>query len=100
MIAPLLEKLQRHDALTTDEAANAMAAIMRGEVTPAQIAGLLMALRSKGERPEELVGLARAIARQLERPGDTRVVRARALDFAAPVVARQLLALLHADAAQ
>jgi anthranilate phosphoribosyltransferase len=38
-----------------------MAAIMRGEVTPAQIAGLLMALRSKGERPEELVGLARAM---------------------------------------
>ena len=61
MIAPLLEKLQRHDALTTDEAAGAMAAIMRGEVTAAQIAGLLMALRSKGERPEELVGLARAM---------------------------------------
>jgi anthranilate phosphoribosyltransferase len=61
MIAPLLEKLQRHDALTSDEAANAMAAIMRGEVTPAQIGGLLMALRSKGERPEELVGLARAM---------------------------------------
>jgi anthranilate phosphoribosyltransferase len=61
MFAPLLEKLQRHDALTTDEAAWAMAAIMRGEATPAQIAGLLMALRSKGERPEELVGLARAM---------------------------------------
>jgi anthranilate phosphoribosyltransferase len=61
MIAPLLEKLQRHDALTSEEAANAMAAIMRGEVTPAQIGGLLMALRSKGERPEELVGLARAM---------------------------------------
>lgn len=61
MFAPLLEKLQRHDALTTDEAANAMAAIMRGEATAAQIAGLLMALRSKGERPEELVGLARAM---------------------------------------
>ncbi len=61
MFAPLLEKLQRHDALTTDEAAGAMAAIMRGDATPAQIAGLLMALRSKGERPEELVGLARAM---------------------------------------
>ncbi len=61
MFAPLLEKLQRHDALTTDEAAGAMATIMRGEATPAQIAGLLMALRSKGERPEELVGLARAM---------------------------------------
>ncbi len=61
MFAPLLEKLQRHDALTTDEAAGAMATIMRGEATPAQIAGFLMALRSKGERPEELVGLARAM---------------------------------------
>jgi anthranilate phosphoribosyltransferase len=61
MFAPLLEKLQRHDALTTEEAAGAMAAIMRGEATPAQIAGLLMALRAKGERPEELVGLARAM---------------------------------------
>ncbi|HTV00433.1 MAG TPA: anthranilate phosphoribosyltransferase [Luteitalea sp.] len=61
MFAPLLEKLQRHQALTTDEATTAMAAIMRGEATPAQIAGLLMALRSKGERPEELVGLALAM---------------------------------------
>lgn len=61
MFAPLLEKLQRHDALTTDEAAGAMAAIMRGDATPAQIGGFLMALRSKGERPEELVGLARAM---------------------------------------
>lgn len=61
MFGPLLEKLQRHAALTTDEAAAAMAAIMRGEATPAQIAGFLMALRAKGERPEELVGLARAM---------------------------------------
>jgi anthranilate phosphoribosyltransferase len=61
MFASLLEKLQRHDALTTDEAAGAMAGIMRGEATAAQIAGFLMALRSKGERPEELVGLARAM---------------------------------------
>lgn len=61
MFAPLLEKLQRHDALTTDEAAGAMATIMRGEASAAQIAGFLMALRSKGERPEELVGLARAM---------------------------------------
>jgi anthranilate phosphoribosyltransferase len=74
MFAPLLEKLQRHQALTTDEAADAMATVMRGEATPAQIAGLLMALRSKGERPEELVGLARAMRAAAVRlpiePGD------------------------------
>ncbi|MGI8672961.1 MAG: anthranilate phosphoribosyltransferase [Luteitalea sp.] len=61
MFAPLLERLQRHNALTVDEAAGAMTSIMRGEATPAQIAGLLMALRSKGERPDELVGFARAM---------------------------------------
>lgn len=61
MFPALLEQLQRHAPLTTDQASAAMAAIMRGEVTPTQIAGFLMALRSKGERPEELVGLARAM---------------------------------------
>jgi anthranilate phosphoribosyltransferase len=57
----LIEKLGRRDDLTTDEAAGAMAVIMRGEATPAQIAGLLIALSMKGERPSELVGFARTM---------------------------------------
>jgi anthranilate phosphoribosyltransferase len=61
MFAALLEQLQRHETLTVDQAADAMATIMRGEAGPAQIAGFLMALRAKGERPEELVGLATAM---------------------------------------
>jgi len=47
----------------------------------------------------DAVGLARAIARQLEQPGDTGAIRERAEDFAAPVVARKLLALLQASPA-
>jgi anthranilate phosphoribosyltransferase len=38
-----------------------MAEIMDGRAQPSQIAGLLVALRMKGERPREIVGLARAM---------------------------------------
>jgi anthranilate phosphoribosyltransferase len=58
MFSELIERLRRHEDLTADQAAAAMAAIMRGEAAPAQIAGLLIGLAMKGERPAELVGLA------------------------------------------
>lgn len=58
MFPALIEKLRRQEDLTTAEAAAAMAAIMRGEAAPAQIAGLLVGLAMKGERPSELVGFA------------------------------------------
>jgi anthranilate phosphoribosyltransferase len=61
MFTRLLEKLGRREDLTTDEAASAMAAIMRGEAAPAQIAGLLIGLAMKGERPAELVGFAQTM---------------------------------------
>ena len=73
MFRALIEKLTRPADLTADEAATAMGAIMRGEATPAQIAGLLIGLSMKGERPVELVGLARAMrahAVPLERPAE------------------------------
>jgi anthranilate phosphoribosyltransferase len=58
MFASLIEKLQRREDLTMDEAAAAMGEIMDGRAQPAQIAGLLVALTMKGERPSEIVGLA------------------------------------------
>jgi anthranilate phosphoribosyltransferase len=61
VFSALLEKLGRREDLSTDEAAAAMAAIMRGEAAPAQIAGLLIALSMKGERPAELVGFAKTM---------------------------------------
>ncbi|MEP6918414.1 MAG: anthranilate phosphoribosyltransferase [Acidobacteriota bacterium] len=61
MFAPLLEKLQRRQDLTVDEASAAMDHIMEGRAQPAQIAGLLVALAMKGERPSEIVGLARTM---------------------------------------
>ena len=61
MFPALLEKLQRRQDLTTDEAAAAMQEIMDGRAQPSQIAALLVALAMKGERPAEVVGLARTM---------------------------------------
>jgi anthranilate phosphoribosyltransferase len=56
-----LLRLASHEALSADEAAMALGAIMRGDATPAQVGGFLMALRTKGETVDELDGLARAV---------------------------------------
>jgi anthranilate phosphoribosyltransferase len=61
MFPGLIEKLRRQEDLSATEAGEAMAAIMRGEAAPAQIAGLLIGLGMKGERPSELVGFARTM---------------------------------------
>jgi anthranilate phosphoribosyltransferase len=58
--AALGELLDGRD-LSRDEAREVMGAIMRGEATPAQIAGLLIALRAKGETADEIAGCAEAM---------------------------------------
>ena len=71
MFPELIDKLYRRHDLTTAEAEAAMAAVMAGGATPAQIAGLLVALAMKGERASEIVGLARTMRRHavpLSRP--------------------------------
>jgi anthranilate phosphoribosyltransferase len=56
-----LSKVAAHEALSTDEAAEAMRQVMAGEATPGQLGGLLMALRTKGETVDEVEGLARTM---------------------------------------
>jgi anthranilate phosphoribosyltransferase len=58
--ASLNRVLDGHD-LTRDEACEAMGTIMRGDATPAQIAGFLVALRAKGETADEITGCADAM---------------------------------------
>jgi len=55
-----IAKLVRCESLTEDEAADAFEVIMRGDATPVQIAGFIVALRMKGETVDELTGFARA----------------------------------------
>jgi anthranilate phosphoribosyltransferase len=49
------------DSLSEDEAAAAMAEIMEGNATPAQIAAFVVGLRAKGESLGEVVGLVRTM---------------------------------------
>jgi anthranilate phosphoribosyltransferase len=56
----LLSRIVEREPLSSAEAAEAMRAIMREEVTPAQVAGFLLALRTKGETVDEMEGFADA----------------------------------------
>ena len=58
MFSTLIDTLRRRQDLSVEESAAVMEEIMAGRATPAQIAGLLIALSMKGERPAEIVGLA------------------------------------------
>jgi anthranilate phosphoribosyltransferase len=53
--------LAERRSLSEREAADVFGAVMRGEATPGQIAGLLMGLRVKGETADEVAGAARAM---------------------------------------
>ena len=57
----LITKLLHRETLTEEEAAAAMAEIMEGAATPAQIAGFVIALRAKGETTDEIVGLVKTM---------------------------------------
>jgi anthranilate phosphoribosyltransferase len=56
-----IEKCLSGKHLTVDEASSALDTIMTGQATDSQIAGLLIALRAKGETVDELVGFARTM---------------------------------------
>lgn len=57
----LLATLLNGDELSADETAWAMAEIMAGQATPAQLAGFAVLLRAKGETAGEISGLVRAM---------------------------------------
>jgi anthranilate phosphoribosyltransferase len=70
-LKPLLARVALAETLSEVEAETAFGIIMSGEATPAQIAGLLMAMRVRGETVAELTGA-------------TRAMRARMMTVAAP----------------
>jgi anthranilate phosphoribosyltransferase len=61
MIQQALQRLLDGRDLEREETREVMGEIMRGEATPAQIGGFLVALRVKGETPDEIAGCAEAM---------------------------------------
>jgi anthranilate phosphoribosyltransferase len=61
VIQDALARLLDGKELTREDAREAMAEIMRGEATAAQIGGFLVALRLKGETVDEIAGCAEAM---------------------------------------
>ncbi|HEY8463681.1 MAG TPA: anthranilate phosphoribosyltransferase, partial [Bacillota bacterium] len=61
MLRASLEKLINRENLTEAEMMAVMNRIMEGEATPAQIGGVLTALRLKGETVDEITGAARVM---------------------------------------
>jgi anthranilate phosphoribosyltransferase len=61
MIQAVISKLLEGSQLARAEARAVMDEIMRGEATPAQIGGFLIALRAKGETADEITGCAEAM---------------------------------------
>ena len=57
----ILTRLAAGERLAESEAEAAFGMIMAGEATPAQIAGLLMAMRVRGETVAEMTGAVRAM---------------------------------------
>ncbi len=77
-LKPVLARLAAGERLEEDQAEDAFGTIMSGEATPAQIAGLLMALRVRGETVAEMTGAVRAMRARMIRieapPGAIDVV--------------------------
>jgi anthranilate phosphoribosyltransferase len=70
----LLGQLIAHTDLSTQDTAWAMDQIMSGQATPAQIAGFVVALRSKGETAAEIAGMAEGMLAHATRVELDRVV--------------------------
>lgn len=61
IVGPAVQLLLDGSHLSREHAHALMGSIMNGEATPAQIAGFLVALRTKGETADEIAGFAEAM---------------------------------------
>ena len=67
MLLPYLHRVAARENLSAEDAREAMLAVLSGDVSTAQIAAFLAALRTKGETSDELLGFARAMREKVAR---------------------------------
>jgi anthranilate phosphoribosyltransferase len=99
----VLGPLLRREDLGEDQAAAAMAEVLAGEATPAQIAAFATGLRIKGETAVEMTGMVRAMlaaAAPLEVPGPLLDTCGTGGDLAGTFNVSTLAALVAAGAGQ
>lgn len=66
-LKPTLARLAQGETLSAPEAEAAFGIIMDGQATPAQIGGMLMAMRTRGETVPELTGAVTALRKRMAR---------------------------------
>jgi anthranilate phosphoribosyltransferase len=69
VLTKAIDRVARREDLSLEESGAVLAEVMRGQATDVEIAGFLIALRTKGETADELAGLAstmRAMATRVE----------------------------------
>jgi anthranilate phosphoribosyltransferase len=67
MLLPYLHRVASRENLSSDDAREAMLAILNGKASTPQIAAFLIGLRTKGETADELLGFARAMREKAAR---------------------------------
>ena len=72
MIAASIARVADGHDLSREEARSVMNVVMEGEATPAQIGGLLVGLRAKGETVDEITGFAEALREHVVPVSPTR----------------------------
>ena len=64
-LRPIISLLANGECLSAQQMETAFNAILQGQATPAQVGGLLMAMRVRGETADEIVGAVRSMRAQM-----------------------------------
>jgi len=79
-VREVLNRLVEKENLTRDETYRLFSSIMEGELTDVQIAGILVALRSKGETVEEIAGATEVLREKSRKVPLREELRERVVD--------------------